>query len=253
MIEAGDGTTDNSPAIGDAVDDSVTGTDTPTETAPEQPPVTEETKNDNKETESNTIKNEDEQLLEDDSIENHGGLDGAALSTVTVWESVNARAYRVAIKDIPKPEEEDFNKENNTVPLEVQEFLDAVAALPEISTITQENAEEIGEQVNEVINLWEMLDEEFSEREDVIEAMETVYAIFEAVLEAAEIEEGRPYLAQIPNLTPADRFYDNRGKEVAQLYVGTYPKNPVYKYTNPETAIKIKVGETGNEDRKSVV
>ena len=152
MIEAGDGTTDNSPAIGDAVDDSVTGTDTPTETAPEQPPVTEETKNDNKETESNTIKNEDEQLLEDDSIENHGGLDGAALSTVTVWESVNARAYRVAIKDIPKPEEEDFNKENNTVPLEVQEFLDAVAALPEISTITQENAEEIGEWVKLLIS-----------------------------------------------------------------------------------------------------
>ena len=45
-----------------------------------------------------------------------------------------------------------------------------------------------------------------------------------------DVEEADPYLSQIPGFTPADRFY-SKGEEVAQLYIGTYPNNPVYKYT----------------------
>ena len=49
----------------------------------------------------------DGQLLEDDSIEVLGKLDGKALEMVTVWESVNARAYRVAWEDIQEAIGED--------------------------------------------------------------------------------------------------------------------------------------------------
>ncbi|WP_322174837.1 InlB B-repeat-containing protein, partial [Acutalibacter caecimuris] len=55
-------------------------------------------------------------------------------------------------------------------------------------------------------------------------------------------------LAAIPGFTPTDRFYAN-GKEVAQLYEGTYPNNPVYAYTNPPTTIVTKVGERGADQR----
>lgn len=207
-----EGPAEEGPSVGDAVEE-----ENVTETATEQPSAAENTDTDNKKTEESIIKNEDEQLLEDDSIENHGGLDGAALDTVTIWGNVNARAYRVKLEDIPEPEEDALDKTGNEIPPEVQEFLDAVAALPEISAITAENAEEIGEQVNDVINMWENLDEEFSEREDVMDAMDTVYAVFEAVLDAEGMEAGRPLLAGIPGFTPADRFYDGNGKDLFLL------------------------------------
>ena len=78
------------------------------------------------------------------------------------------------------------------------------------------------------------------------EALETVYAVYEAVLAAEEIEDSDTYLEQIPGYTPDDRFYYN-GREVAQLYVGTYANKPVYQYTNPATSIAVHVGETGSE------
>ncbi len=134
------------------------------------------------------------------------------------------------------------------VPEAVQAFLDAVAALPSADKVNAENAEAIGNQVNALLDMWEALDESLSGREDVSAALEKVYAVYEAVLAAEEIEEAVHFLESIPGYTPADRFYYN-GKEVAQLYVGTYANNPVYSYTNPATAIVIKVGETGYDQR----
>lgn len=69
------------------------------------------------------------------------------------------------------------------------------------------------------------------------EALETIYAVYEAVLAAEEIEDSDTYLEQIPGYTPDDRFYYN-GREVAQLYVGTYANKPVYQYTNPATSMR---------------
>ena len=135
------------------------------------------------------------------------------------------------------------------IPEAVQAFLDAVAALPSADKVNAENAEEIGNQVKALLDMWEALDGSLSGREDVSAALEKVYEVYEAVLAAEEIEEGDFFLAQIPGFTPADRFYDKNGKEVAQLYVGTYPNNPVYKYNNPATAIEIKVGEKGYDQR----
>lgn len=84
---------------------------------------------------------------------------------------------------------------NEEVPEEVKAFLEAVAKLPTPEDVTKENAEEIGEQVNAVFDLYDMLVETnlgYKDREDVVEAMEKAYAVFEAVLEAEEIDDNCP-------------------------------------------------------------
>ena len=152
----------------------------------------------------------------------------------------------------PAVEDAEGNQENVNVTEEVPEavvaFLNAVAALPSSDMITPLNAEEIGGQVNAVIDMWDALDASLGGRADVTAAMEKVYAVYEAVLAAEGIEEAEHYLNSIPGMTPADRFYYN-GKEVAQLYIGTYPNNPIYSYVNPATQISTKVGETGSDQR----
>nr|WP_297864231.1 InlB B-repeat-containing protein [uncultured Acetatifactor sp.] len=75
------------------------------------------------------------------------------------------------------------------IPAEVQAFLDAVAKLPAPEDVTKENAEEIGEQVNAVIDMAEALSDENYAREDVTEALTIAYGVLEAVLEAEEIEK----------------------------------------------------------------
>ena len=54
------------------------------------------------------ISEEDGQLLEDDingTIQLFGDLKGKAFNTVTIWDSANARAYRVALEDLKGAEE----------------------------------------------------------------------------------------------------------------------------------------------------
>ena len=76
------------------------------------------------------------------------------------------------------------------MPAEVLAFLDAVAALPGASEVTAYNAEAVGEQVNAVLDLYEgLIDLGLDEAVGVAEALETVYAVFEAVLVAEEIDE----------------------------------------------------------------
>lgn len=69
-------------------------------------------------------------------------------------------------------------------PDEVKAFLDAVAALPAASEVTAENAQAIGAQVNAALDLYEAIE---NETEEVTEALNTVYAVFEAVLAAEEV------------------------------------------------------------------
>ncbi|MDO5408728.1 MAG: hypothetical protein Q4F28_15580, partial [Eubacteriales bacterium] len=55
---------------------------------------------------------EDEgQMLEDDSIQVIAELDGKEFNTVTIWDSVNARAYKVALADIPAVETDNIATE----------------------------------------------------------------------------------------------------------------------------------------------
>ncbi|MCI8601421.1 MAG: InlB B-repeat-containing protein, partial [Oscillospiraceae bacterium] len=132
------------------------------------------------------------------------------------------------------------------IPAEVEAFLNAVAKIP--ADITPDNAEEAAELVfGEVSEAYEaLLGTEYEGRADVQEAAALYAAAIEAVDAALDMESTH-YLASIPGFKPADRFYDNKGKEVAQLYVGTYPNNPVYSYGNPATSIEVKVGESGFE------
>lgn len=75
------------------------------------------------------------------------------------------------------------------IPEAVQAFLNAVSALPSVDRISSENAEAVGNQVNAVLDMWEALDDSFIEREDVTKALETVYAVYEAVLAAKKVDD----------------------------------------------------------------
>ncbi len=194
-----------------------------------------------------------------DVAKNSAVKDGYVVKEVKKDTEISVRYKEVLKEETEKTEKDpEVNEENpeeeKSVPEETEEtpeavkaFLDAAAALPLADEVTKENALEVGEKVNAVLDMWEALDEELAEREDVQAALEKVYALYEAVLKAEEIEEADPYLSAIPGFTPADRFYDNKGKEVAQLYVGTYPNNPVYKYNNPASSISVQVGDKGSE------
>ena len=147
----------------------------------------------------------------------------------------------------PAGEPEDTEPtEDAEAPAEVQAFLDAVAAIPEI---TAENAAEVAEYVyGPVSEAYDaLLGTEYEERDDVMEAAEVYAAAIEAVDAALEMD-AEAYLDKIPGYTPVDKFYYG-GKEVAHLYVGIYPNNPVYKYKNPATSIEIQVGEIGFDQR----
>lgn len=162
--------------------------------------------------------------------------------TDNAGESFDSDAFEVPEDTFVPPAEEP-----ETVPAEVQAFLDAVAVLPAPDAVNAVNAEAVGYQVNGALDMYEgLIDAGLDGTVGVAEALETVYAVYEAVLAAEEIEDSDTYLEQIPGYTPADRFYYN-GREVAQLYVGTYANKPVYQYTNPATSIAVHVGETGSE------
>ena len=47
----------------------------------------------------------------------------------------------------------------------------------------------------------------------------------------------------IPNFEAQDIFYDDESEPRCYLYVGTYPLNPVYSYTNPSETLILNVGE----------
>ena len=114
---------------------------------------------------------------------------------VTVDGNTTAMAFVMYLSDtgfVPETVTED-------IPEEVQKFLKAAAALPATEEVTKENAEEIGRQVNTIIELWEGLiglEPGYEEREDVLAAMEVVYAVLEKVLEVEKIEDGAVYSEQ---------------------------------------------------------
>ncbi|MEY8403976.1 MucBP domain-containing protein [Oscillospiraceae bacterium 44-34] len=87
-------------------------------------------------------------------------------------------------------------------PAEVQAFLDAAAELPDASEVTAENAEEIGEQVSAVLDLYEAIG---TETDEVAEALNTVYAVYAAVDAALELDTdtlavtASPYKDKFPN------------------------------------------------------
>ena len=106
--------------------------------------------------------------------------------------------------DAEVPEEDAEAESPEEVPAEVQAFLDAVAAIPEI---TAENAAEVAEYVySPVSEAYDaLLGTEYEERDDVMEAAEAYAAAIEAVDAALEMESenftvtARPYREVFPS------------------------------------------------------
>lgn len=132
---------------------------------------------------------------------------GAVKDGYIVKEIKKNTEIAVQYKEVPKedtektpegeeeaPEgEEEVPEETEEIPETVKAFLDAVAALPSADQVTKENVEKIGEQVNVVLDMWDAMDEELAEREDVQAALQKVYALYEAVLKAEGVEDTKGY------------------------------------------------------------
>ena len=90
---------------GTDVTDTPVEVETPAETTPAEGSSTDKTEapEDSGADQSGSVVEEEGQELEDDIngiLENLGTLDGKAYNTVTIWGSANARAYKVALKDL---------------------------------------------------------------------------------------------------------------------------------------------------------
>ena len=159
---------------------------------------------------------------------------------------------------------------NEEVPAEVQAFLDAVAALPSVEAVTVENAEDIGGQVQAVLDQYEgLIDAGLDETEGVAEALEKVYAVYEAVLAAEEIDVDESLLALVngdgiqgnkvtinPQKHPSDykgnleyqyRVFDIYGRPTTTTRTATKPINRIgaSAATNKAGTLTKQVGETG--------
>jgi len=126
-------------------------------------------------------------------------------------------------------------------------FLNCIYIIFPISTqavtgeINQENNIELIEENSRKNNEEYILEEseEIIEQNKTNEAQEVLDVPKEITEKNADIKSN---LEQIPGYTPSDRYYYN-GKEVCQLYTGTYANNPVYKYTNQERNKSLNIGE----------
>lgn len=125
---------------------------------------------------------------------NNGDASDAPQNAVESTETVEAPAAEAAPAQttvLNNTNENGGVSATNTdeqMPEEVKAFFEAVDALPPVDTVTVDNAIEIGEQVNAVIDMWEAMSVENGEREDVQKALdETVYPLFQAVLAAESV------------------------------------------------------------------
>ena len=140
----------------------------------------------------------------------------------------------------------DSNTLLEEIPPEVKDFIYKINQLPNINSITNENVEEIGNQINEILDLYEkLITLGYSEREDIINVINIFYEVCTKIDDILN-SKADLYLATIPNYTPTDRYY-YKGKEVCQLYEGTYPVNTVEKYNNQQLDLEMKVGEESNQ------
>ena len=155
---------------------------------------------------------EEHEHTEDCYVPGEDVLDCAHEHGEDCW-TVTEGAWTCTPPAAEEPEEEE------AVPAEVQEFLDAAAMLPDASEVTAENAEAAGEEVSAALELYDALDAELCEREDVAGALETVYAVYEAVLAAEEVEDGRTLESDArPVASSAFEFTSGGNNHLTNLY-----------------------------------
>ncbi len=103
---------------------------------------------------------DDEQFLEDDTIEAAGELNGKAYNTVTIWGSANARAYAVKAEDLVGKDAVDgeYNVDYSVDPVGAASFKGA-DSVEEGKTLYFAVEPQVGYEISEVTANGEILDE----------------------------------------------------------------------------------------------
>lgn len=129
----------------------------------------------------------DKDVVEDEDQFDNDGNQGAIVEDETFEDDDQTDVEDEGVFNDDEQQNDVEDEDEALIPDEVQAFLDAVAAIPEI---TPENAEEVAEYVyGEVSEYYEaLLGTEYEDREDVQEAVEVYAAAVEAVDAALDME-----------------------------------------------------------------
>lgn len=146
----------------------------------------------------------DKDVVEDEDQFDNDGNQGVIVEDETFEDDDQTDVEDEGVFNDDEQQNDVEDEDEALIPDEVQAFLDAVAAIPEI---TPENAEEVAEYVyGEVSEYYEaLLGTEYEDREDVQEAAEVYAAAVEAVDAALDMESedfavtARPYYEVFPN------------------------------------------------------
>ncbi|MCI8704660.1 MAG: DUF11 domain-containing protein [Anaerotignum sp.] len=147
----------------------------------------------------------DKDVVEDEDQFDNDGNQGAIVEDETFEDDDQTDVEDEGVFNDDEQQNDVEDEDEALIPDEVQAFLDAVAAIPEI---TPENAEEVAEYVyGEVSEYYEaLLGTEYEDREDVQEAVEVYAAAVEAVDAVLDMESNdfavvtaRPYRDVFPN------------------------------------------------------
>lgn len=134
----------------------------------------------------------DKDVVEDEDQFDNDGNQGAIVEDETFEDDDQTDVEDEGVFNDDEQQNDVEDEDEALIPDEVQAFLDAVAAIPEI---TPENAEEVAEYVyGEVSECYEaLLGTEYEEREDVQEAAEVYAAAVEAVDAALDMDSENYY------------------------------------------------------------
>ena len=147
----------------------------------------------------------DKDVVEDEDQFDNDDNQGAIVEDETFEDDDQTDVEDEGVFNDDEQQNDIEDEDEALIPDEVQAFLDAVAELPDASEITEENFEEVGEQVNDVLDLYEGLSESDLERGDVAEALgianAVVLAVQEAWMEYADGEEADTYAEKTDNVT----------------------------------------------------
>lgn len=147
----------------------------------------------------------DKDVVEDEDQFDNDGNQGAIVEDETFEDDDQTDVEDEGVFNDDEQQNDVEDEDEALIPDEVQAFLDAVAAIPEI---TPENAEEAAEYVyGEVSEYYEaLLGTEYEDREDVQEAVEVYAAAVEAVDAALDME--------------SEDYYTYQNVEDIELFVG---------------------------------
>ena len=173
----------------------------------------------------------DKDVVEDEGQFDNDGNQGAIVEDETFEDDDQTDVEDEGVFNDDEQQNDVEDEDEALIPDEVQAFLDAVAAIPEI---TPENAEEVAEYVyGEVSECYEaLLGTEYEDREDVQEAAEVYAAAIDAVDAVLDMESD-----DFAYSTQYQPFYDAQITNVTGGTIGKgFTKNhvPITAFVNEE-------------------